>query len=256
MKHPTLLLLLAAAAAAPVHAQVAKVNGVAIPQSRFDMALKARAAQGQPDTPEVRNSIKDALINQEVVAQEALKKGLDKTPAVAAQLELRRQDVLVNAYVEDYLRANPISDEALRKEYERIKAQMGGREFKARHILVDKEDEAKEVIAQLKKGASFEKIATDRSKDPGSKARGGELDWAVPSNYVKPFGDALLKLKKGQLTDAPVQSSFGWHVIRLDDERPLKVPPFEEVKANLQRNMQQQQVQKLVSDLRAKAKVE
>ena len=237
-------------------AQSIKVNGKEIPQSRVDAAVKARVAQGQPDTPQLRSGIKEAVINQEVIAQEAMKRGLDKNREVAAQLEIIKQEVLVNAFYQDYLRRNPLSDDTLRKEYERIRGQLGTKEYKPRHVLVDKEDEAKDVIARIKKGANFEKLAAEKSKDPGSKTNGGALDWSVPTNYVKPFGDALVKLRKGQTTDAPVKSEFGWHVIRLDDERELKVPPFEEVKPNLQRGMQQQQVQKAVAELRAKAKIE
>lgn len=246
----------AVALATAVQAQSIKVNGKVVPQNRIDAGVKNRIAQGQPDSPQLREAVKEALINQEIVAQEALKKGLDKNPEVVGLIEINRQEILVNAYIQDYLRSHPVSDEALKKEYERIKTQLGGKEYKARHILVEKEDEAKEVTAQIRNGASFEKLADERSKDTGTKGRGGDLDWNVPANYVKPFADALAKLKKGQMTDSPVQSSFGWHVIRLDDERAFKAPAFEEVKANLQRGMQQQIVQKAVSDLRAKAKIE
>jgi peptidyl-prolyl cis-trans isomerase C len=246
----------AVALATAAQAQGVKVNGKTVPQNRIDAGLKNRIAQGQPDTPQLRAAVKEALINQEIVAQEALKKGLDKNPEVVGLMEINRQEILVNAYIQDYLRSHPISDEALKKEYERIKVQLGGKEYKAHHILVEKEDEAKEVTTQIKNGASFEKLAEERSKDAGTKGRGGDLEWNVPANYVKPFADALAKLKKGQMTDAPVQSNFGWHVIRLDDERAFKPPAFEEVKANLQRGMQQQVIQKAVSDLRAKAKIE
>jgi peptidyl-prolyl cis-trans isomerase C len=238
------------------HAQVARVNGVAIPQSHFDVVLQAQTARGQPDSPELRQGIKETLINQEIITQEAAKKGIEKNPALAAQIRLQRQEMLVNAYVQDYLKTHPISDEALRKEFERQKAAIGNREYKARHILVEKEDEAKDTIAQIRKGASFEKLAGERSRDQGSKVKGGELDWAVPTNYVKPFADALVRLKKGQMTDVPVQSNFGWHVIRLDDERTFNPPAFDEVKPNLQRALQQQLVQKMIGDLRAKAKIE
>lgn len=235
---------------------VARVNGVTIPQSKLEAIVKARAAGKQPDSPEIRAAIRDTLINQEVVAQEAVKKGLDKNPEVAAQLDLQRQETLVNAYMQDYVRANPVSDDLMRKEYERIKPTIPAKEFKARHILVEKEDEARDIIAQVKKSNNFEKIAAERSKDTGSKARGGDLDWGPAGRYVKPFGEALAKLKKGQMTDAPVQSEFGWHVIRLDDERATKVPTFEEAKPQLQQMMQNQVVQKLLADLRAKAKIE
>jgi peptidyl-prolyl cis-trans isomerase C len=237
-------------------AQGVKVNGKEVPQSRIDVGVKSRISQGQPDTPALRNSVKDALINQEVIAQEAIKKGLNKKPEVAAAIDINRQDILVNAYVQDYLQKNPISEDALKKEYERVKVQLGGKEYKARHILVEKEDEAKDIIAQLKKGASFEKLAAERSKDTGTKDKGGDLEWNVPGNYVKPFGEALGKLKKGQLMEAPVQSNFGWHVIQLDDERPFKAPTYDSVKPNLQRSMQQQMIHKAVTELRSKAKVE
>ena len=238
------------------HAQVATVNGVAIPQARLDTILKMRAAGKQPDSPEIRTALRDTLINQEVVAQEAVKKGLQKTPEVAAQIDLQRQETLVNAFVQDYMKANPVSDDVVRKEYERIKPTIPAKEFHARHILVDKEDDAKDIIAQLKKGGSFEKLAADKSKDTGSKTKGGDLDWAPAGRYVKPFGDALSKLKKGQLTDVPVQSEFGFHVIRLDDERAVKVPTLDEAKPQIQQMLQSQQVQKMLSELRAKAKVE
>ncbi|HJQ64517.1 MAG TPA: peptidylprolyl isomerase, partial [Burkholderiales bacterium] len=188
--------------------------------------------------------------------QEAIKKGLNKKPDVAAAIEINRQDILVNAYVQDYLQKNPVNDDTLKKEYDRIKSQLGGKEYKARHILVENEGEAKEIIAQVKKGASFEKLAAERSKDTGTKDKGGDLEWNVPGNFVKPFGDAMAKLKKGQMTETPVQSNFGWHVIRLEDERPFQPPAFEAVKPNLQRNVQQQMVQKVLADLRSKAKIE
>jgi peptidyl-prolyl cis-trans isomerase C len=248
------LLLLPAFAFA--QAPVAKVNGVTISQTKLDAIIKARAAGKQPDTPEIRAAIRDTLINQEVVAQEAVKRGIDKNPDVAAQLDLQRQETLVNAFVQEYVRTNPITDDIMRKEYERIKPTIPAKEYKARHILVDKEDEAKEAIALIRKGGSFEKIAAEKSKDTGSKGRGGDLDWGPAGRYVKPFGEALAKLKKGQMTDAPVQSEFGWHVIRLDDERATKVPTYEEAKPQIQQMMQNQQVQKMLGDLRAKAKIE
>ena len=237
-------------------AQGVKVNGKEIPQSRIDAGVKSRVAQGQPDTPELRNSVKDALINQEIIAQEAIKKGLNKKPDVVAAIDINRQDILVNAYVQDYLQKNPVNEETLKKEYERIKAQLGGKEYRARHILVENEAEAKDIIAQLKKGANFEKLASERSKDNGTKDRGGDLDWSVPGTFVQPFGEALGKLQTGQMTETPVQSNFGWHVIRLEDERPFQAPAYDAVKQNLQRSVQQQMIQKALADLRAKAKVE
>ena len=258
MKYSSMLMLVVAGslAAATCNAQVAKVNGVTIPQTRIDTIVKTMTAQGQADTPELRNRIRDELINRELLAQEATKKGLDKTPETMLQIELQRQQLLGQAYFQDYFKSNPISEEIMKREYENAKSQLGSREFKARHILVKQEDEAKQIIAQIRKGASFDKLAADKSEDTGSKGKGGDLDWAPPNRYVKPFADALAKLKKGQMTDAPVQTQFGWHVIRLDDERPTKLPPYEDVKSNIQQQLQGQAVQKAIADLRAKAKIE
>ena len=235
---------------------LAKVNGVTIPQSRADILMKEMAAQGRPDTPQMRDAIRQELINREIVAQEAVKKGLHKRPEVATQIDLQRQAVLINAYLQDYIKAHPVSDDEVKKEYERVKESAGTREYKVRHVLVETEDEAKQIIAQVKKGASFEKLAGEKSKDQGSKGRGGDLDWATPARYVPAFGQAITKLKKGQMTEAPVQTQFGWHVIRLDDERPAKFPAFEEAKPQIEQQMRQQTVNKAFTDLRAKAKIE
>ncbi len=249
-------LLAASACAAQSTSALAKVNGVTIPQSRLEMMVKNAAAQGQPDSPELRSRIRDELIAREIMVQEATKKGLDKNPEVAAQIEFQRQGVLINAYMREHIRAHPITEEAMKKEYEAARSLAGGSEYKARHILVKQEDDAKQIIAQIKKGASFDKLAAEKSEDQGSKGRGGDLDWSTPNRYVKPFADALVKLRKGQMTETPVQSPFGWHVIRLDDERPAKVPSYEEVKNNIQQHLQNQSAQKVIAELRAKAKVE
>jgi peptidyl-prolyl cis-trans isomerase C len=263
MKSYSIALILAGAAlAAPAHAQnsVTKVNGVTIPPQRMEFFVRNVVAQGRQDTPELRTMVKEELINRELLAQEATRRGLDKSPDIAVQLDLAKQEILMGSLMREVAKSATVSEDAVKKEYERLKGQLGAREYKARHILVEKEDEAKDVIAQIKKGASFEKLAAERSKDPGSKVRGGELDWSSPSNYVKPFGDALGKLKKGQMTDTPVQTNFGWHVIKLEDERATKVPPFDTVKQNIQQQLSQQSqkqaYEKTIADLRAKAKIE
>ncbi len=245
-----------AALACTAQAQGVKVNGKEIPASRIEAVVKSQIAQGRPDTPDLRNNIREELINREIVAQEALKKGIDKQSDVAAQIDFTRQEILFNAYLRNHVRANPISEDVLKKEYERLKPQLPAKEYRAHHILVEKEDDAKGLIAQIKKGGNFEKLATAMSKDQGSKVKGGDLDWAPAERYVKPFGDALARLKKGQVTDTPVQTQFGWHVIRLDDERSTKIPSFEEARPELQQLMQRQLVQKVVAELRAKAKIE
>jgi peptidyl-prolyl cis-trans isomerase C len=262
MKRPfaTFALVLATATVATVtmaqNKPAATVNGVPIPQYRLDAAVQAGVAQGQPDTPQLRQSVRAALINQEVIAQDAVRQGIDKQPGVAASLELFRVRALAQAYFQDYFSKHPISPEALQQEYERIKPELATKEYRARHILVNGEDEAKDIITQINAGGSFEKLAAEKSKDPGSKGRGGDLDWSPASRYVKPFGNALVSLKKGQLTEAPVKTDFGWHVIRLDDERVARLPSFEESKPTLERNLQRQTVQKVIADLRAKAKIQ
>jgi peptidyl-prolyl cis-trans isomerase C len=221
------------------------------PQSYFDTLLKERLAANTPDTPELRNAIRDELNTRELLVREAKKKGLDKNPEVKTQIDLTAQTVLVRAYLADWIKANPVADASLHKEYDTIKAQMGDKEYKVRHILVEKEDEAKDIIAALQKGEKFEKLA-ERSKDPGSKANGGDLDWNAPGNFVKPFSEAMVKLPKGKFTAQPVQTQFGWHVIEVDDIRDAKIPSFDEVKPQLQQRMQAQVLDAYFKDLRAK----
>lgn len=247
----------AAAPTAAAGPAAATVNGVAIPQARVDSFVKQGAASGRPDTPEVRKAIIDGLALQMLAAEAALKKGLDKTPEVVDQLDGVRQSVLANAYVEDFIKTHPATDEALKAEYERIKAGMTGTEYKARHILVDKEAEAREIIAKLKKDpGAFAKLAAEKSKDPGSKSRGGDLGWFDARRMVPEFGEALAKMEKGQISQAPVKTQFGYHVIQLEDTRAIEPPPFDTVKANLSQQLQQQSVKKELDELKAKAKIE
>jgi peptidyl-prolyl cis-trans isomerase C len=220
-------------------------------QAYFDFMLKQRTAQGQPDTPELRTAVRDELNTRELLVREAKKQGLDKSPALKTEMDLTQQTVLVRAYMADYLKAHPVPEDVLRKEYDNIKGQIGDKEYKVRHILVDKEDDAKEIITALQKGEKFEKLA-ERSKDTGSKANGGDLDWNAPANFVKPFADAMVALPKGKFTTTPVKSQFGWHVIEVDDVRDAKVPTFEEVKPQLAQRMQGQIVDKYLRELRAK----
>jgi len=232
------------------------VNGVTIPQSRIDAMNKELNAQGQPDNAERQTAVKEELVNREVLAQAAVKRGLDKNADVAAQMEMARQAVLVRALFENEVKANPITEADLQKQYEQFKGSMGTNEYKVRHILVDKEDDAKQIIADLNKGGDFAKIAKEKSKDPGSKDNGGDLDWGPSARYVKPFADAVQAQQKGKVSAAPVKTDFGYHVIIVDDVRPLKVPEYAEIKEQFRQRAQQQQIQKLVMDLRSKAKVE
>ena len=232
------------------------VNGVTIPQSRIDAMNRELTAQGQPDNDERKQAVREELVNREILAQAAQKRGLDKNADIAAQMDMARQAVLVRALFEEEVKRNPITDADLAKQYEQFKGNMGSNEYKVRHILVDKEDEAKAIVADLNKGGDFAKIAKEKSKDPGSKDNGGDLDWGPSARYVKPFADAVTSMQKGQTSTAPVKTDFGYHIIRLDDVRPLAVPPFTELKEQFRQRAQQQQIQKLVLELRQKAKVE
>lgn len=257
MKRALLFLFLLAVLSAPALAAgpVAKVNGKAIPANRAEVLVAHQLAQGQADSPELRANVREELVRREILTQAAVKKGFDKRADVRGQLELARQGVLIGAYLNDYVRNLKIGEEQLRKEYDAIRAARGDKEYKARHILVETEGEAKEIIAKLKKGESFDALAK-ASKDPGTRERGGELGWANKANYVPAFAEAMIRLAKGQTTEVPVNSDFGWHVIRLDDLRELPPPPFDEVKPQIEQRMRQQAVEQHVLDLRAKAKVE
>ncbi|MEF8718434.1 MAG: peptidylprolyl isomerase [Candidatus Accumulibacter necessarius] len=246
-----------AAAPAAKEPPAATVNGIAISKNRVDMIVKQGLASGQPDSPELRKSIIDKLAMQTLIAKEAVKKGLDKSAEVLDQIDLTRQSILANAYVQDLLKNSAASEEALKAEYEKIKATISGTEYKARHILVEKEGEAKEIIAKLKKDpASFARLAMDKSKDTGSKASGGELGWFDLSRMVPEFGAAVSKLDKGAITQEPVKTQYGYHVIQVEDSKPIEAPPFEEVKPQLAQHLQQQSVKKQMDDLKAKAKIE
>ena len=230
------------------------VNGKTIPKSRIETLVSGQMAQGQPDTPELRKAVKEELVRREVLVQAATAKGTDKKPDVQTQVDMARQQVIIGAYLQDYVKNNPPSEAQIRQEYEAIKAKLGDKEYKARHILVQTEAEAKAIIAKLNKGEKFEDLAK-QSLDPGSKERGGDLGWSTPAAYVKPFSDAVTSLKPGTYTKEPVKTDFGYHVILLEDVRDLKLPTFEEAKPQISQRMAQQIVEKHVNDLRAKAKV-
>ena len=240
-----------AAATAPA-APAASSDKQLYSQGQYDVLLKERLAQGGQDTPEVRNAVKEELNTRELLAREAKKQGVDKNADVKTQMDLASQTVLVRAYVSDWIRKNPVPEADLKKEYEAIKGQIGDKEYKVRHILVEKEDDAKAIITELQKGAKFDELAKARSKDPGSKDKGGDLDWNAPANFVKPFGDAMKSTAKGKFTPQPVQTQFGWHVIEVEDVRDAKVPGFDEVKPQLQQRLQAQWLDKYFKDLRAK----
>ncbi len=235
---------------------VAIVNGKPVPTSRVEALAKQVAAQGQPVTPEMQAQIKEEVINREVFMQEAQKRGIDATDEYKIQFELARQAILIRALFADYQKNNPVTDADIKAEYDKFAATNGGKEYRASHILVEKEDDAKKLIADIKKGGKFADIAKKNSKDPGSGANGGDLDWANAGSYVKEFSDAMTKLDKGKMTDAPVKSQFGYHIIRLDDVRQAQLPPMDQVKPQITQQLTQQKLGSFQKEMRDKAKVE
>jgi peptidyl-prolyl cis-trans isomerase C len=243
--------------AMPALAQnVAIVNGKPVPKARLDALAAQLAKSGRPVTTEMQGQLKDEVIAREIFMQEAQKRGLDASDDFKIQMELARQTLLIRELFADQQKTNPVTDADIKAEYDKFAAANGGKEYHARHILVEKEDEAKAIIASLKKGGKFDEIAKKQSKDSGSGANGGDLDWANAASYVPEFSAALIKLKKGQTTEAPVKTQFGWHVIRLEDTRDAQLPKLEDVKPEIAKQLQQQKLAKFQEDLRGKAKIE
>jgi len=259
MKHFALAAVAAAtlALALPAAAQnVAIVNGKPVPTARVD-ALKAQIAKaGRPVTPDMEKMLKDEVVAREVFMQEAQRRGLDAGDDYKQQLELARQTILIRELFADFQKKNPVTDAEIQAEYDKFAAANGGKEYHAHHILVESEADAKAAIAEIKKGKKFEDVAKAKSKDPGSAPNGGDLDWATAASYVPEFSNAMIKLNKGQMTQEPVKSSFGWHVIRVDDIREAQLPKVEEVKPQIAQQLQQQKLAKFQEELRGKAKVE
>jgi len=256
LKPTRMMLALIAVAAAPVFAQnVATVNGKAIPASKVDQVVKQVVAQGQqPDSPQLREMIKKDLIGREVLIQEADKQGFGTKAEVKAAIENARQSIIINAMLADYLKKNPVKEADMKAEYDKYKAAMGEKEYHSRHILVATEQEAKDIIAKLKSGGKFEELAKV-SKD-GSANNGGDLGWMTPGKLVKPFADAMVALKNGEITQTPVKTEFGFHVIKMEESRAVKLPSFEEVKGQINEGMQQRKIATLREELMAKAKIQ
>jgi peptidyl-prolyl cis-trans isomerase C len=259
MKPITLLAALAMATPLVALAQnVAIVNGKAVPKARVE-ALAAQVARqpGQkPPQGELEKQLRDEVVMREIFMQEAERRGLQSSAEYKQQMELARQGLLIRELFEDYKKKNPVTDDEVKTEYEKLKAQSNEKEYRARHILVEKEDEAKSLLDQLKKGAKFEELAKKSSKDPGSAQNGGDLDWATPSSYVAEFSQAMTKLEKGQVVDTPVKSQFGWHIIKLDDVRDPQFPPLADVTPQLKQRLEQQKLAKFRDDLKNKAKTD
>lgn len=232
----------------------AVVNDTVIPASHAAAMMAEQLAQGAPDSPQLREAVREELIRREVLAQAAVAAGIDSREDVKAQMDLARQAVLIRAYVQDYMANNPITSADVEREFEEIKARMGGKEYLPRHVLVETEEQAKAVIARLRAGEAFEEVAKT-SLDPGSRDRGGELGWSSPEMFVEPFAQAMVELEKGQFSQTPVQSDFGFHVIKMDDIRDLQAPPLAEVAPQLEQRLQQQRLEQHLVDLRNAATV-
>ena len=235
---------------------VAIVNGKAVPTARVDVLAQQMAAGGRPVDEAVRAQLKEEVILREIFMQEAQKRGIAASPEYKNQMELARQTILIRTLFADWQKKNPVTDAEIQAEYDKFASANAGKEFRARHILVEKEDEAKAIIAAIKGGANFADLAKQKSKDPGSGANGGDLDWANAASYVTEFSEAMVKLDKGQMTETPVKSQFGWHIIRVDDVRQAKLPALEEIKPQIAQQMQQQKMAEYQKTLREKAKVQ
>jgi peptidyl-prolyl cis-trans isomerase C len=249
-------LVLSAASTGALAQNIAIVNGKPVPKARLDALAQQLAASGRPVTPDLEPQLREEVVAREIFMQEAQKQGLDASADYKSQLELARQAILIRLLFENQRKQNAVSDADVKAEYDKFVTASSAKEYKTRHILVETEPEAAKIIADLGKGAKFEDIAKKQSKDPGSGANGGDLDWANPSSFVPEFSEAMMKLKAGETTAAPVKSQFGYHVIRVDEIREAQLPKIDEVKPQITQQLQQQRLQKYQEDLRAKAKVE
>lgn len=244
--------------ASPIYAadHVATVNGKPIKQSWVDYIIRDAESRGQKSNDNMKAAIVNELVGSELAYQEAQKLGIDKQPDYIANEELARRKLLVNAFLADFMKKNPVSEAEKKEAYEQYKKELGDKEYSARHILVKTEGEAKDILGQVKKGADFAKLAKEKSLDPGSKEKGGDLGWFSPAGMVKPFSDAVVSLKKGEIANDPIQTQFGWHVIKLVDSRATQVPAYDKVKEGLERTLQQRKLEKMMLGLKEKAKIE
>ncbi|KAH0440286.1 peptidylprolyl isomerase [Paraburkholderia fungorum] len=257
LKKTRLWVLLAAFAAAPAFAQnIAVVNGTPIPKSRADALINQLVQQGKQDSPQLQMAVREELVNREILMQEALRRGLPNRPDVKAQIAVAQQTVVLRALIEDFVKNNTPTDAEVTARYNALVKDAGGKEYHLHHIVVDNEQQAKDLIAKIKGGASFEDLAKQYSKDPGSGKNGGDLDWSDPKAYVPEFADAATHLQKGQMTDTPVHTQFGWHIIRVDDIRDVTPPPLEQVRPQIVQQIQQEKLQAFEEGLRKNAKIQ
>jgi len=257
LKKTRLWVLLAAFAAAPAFAQnIAVVNGTPIPKARADALIEQLVHQGQQNSSQLQMAVREELVNREILMQEALRRGLQNRPDIKAQIAVAQQTVVLRALIEDFVKKNTPSDAEVTARYNALIKDAGGKEYHLHHILVDNEQQAKDLIAKIKGGASFEDLAKQFSKDPGSGKNGGDLDWSDPKAYVPEFANAATHLQKGQMSEEPVHTQFGWHIIRVDDVRNITPPPLEQVRPQIVQQIQQEKLQAFEEGLRKNAKIQ
>jgi peptidyl-prolyl cis-trans isomerase C len=257
LKKTHLWVLLAACAAAPAFAQnIAVVNGTPIPKARADALVQQLVQQGQQDSPQLQMAVREELVNREILMQEAIREGIPNNPDVKAQIAVAQQTVVLRALIQNFVKNNQPTDAEVKARYDQLTKDAGGSEYHLHHILVPDEQQAKDIIAKIKAGASFEDMARQYSKDPGSAKNGGDLDWSDPKAYVPEFAAAAEHLQKGQMTDTPVHTQFGWHIIRVDDIRPVTPPPLEQVRPQIVQQIQQEKLQAFEENLRKQAKIQ
>jgi peptidyl-prolyl cis-trans isomerase C len=255
----TLAAVFSTPASATDEEAIATVNGVAVPKSRFDLLLTSQTSQGQQDTPAFREELREIMITREVLVQEAERRKMNESETYKAQLDAMQQQLLISMLFNELILELEPTEEAKHAEYERIKAEnekVGEKQYHVRHILVDEEAEANDIIGQLDGGADFAKLAEEFSTDTGSRENGGDLGWAEAGRYVKPFADAVVALGEGGTTSKPVKSDYGYHVIQVLGMRAAEFPAYEDVAEQLRKDMLTRSRDDLITRLRADAQIE
>lgn len=240
----------------PAEKAFATVNGQPLQTAQLEALVRNQVARGATDSAELRGAIQNQMVSIELLAQEAKKRGLDKKPEVQSQINMVSKDILQQAVIDDFLRTQPLSESELKSEYERIISQNAGRlEYSVRHILVDTEASAQEIIKRLDKGERFSDLAK-QSKDSSNANNGGDLGWQTGAGLVPAFTLAMSKLGKGQVSKEPVKTDFGYHVIQVDDSRPVPLPTFEKARGDIENFIMRQKINNFVRELRGKAKIQ
>ena len=238
---------------------IASVNGAAITESLLNLNIRSLVSQGQKDTPELRQAVKEDLINKELIAQEATRLGLNSQIDFADQITQLRQNLLLQAYLEDLLKQEPITDAMMREEYARQRKLMGegsnGIQYRLSQIVVSNETDALDLTRRIQKGELFGKLAQEYSIDSGSKAQGGSLGWVMSGQVIPAVGNVLPSLAKGAVTTTPIQTSVGWVILKLDDKRNFKIPSYEEAKVQIRQAIVQQHLAQAVKNLRVNARI-